>query len=113
MRGKSYVEISRTGEKSAMGRLAVMIGGIEAEKTPLERRLEKFGGQIARGVLALVVLIAAGGLLVDGLERIGHVFLFAVALAVAAVPEGLPAVLTLTLSLGVERMAKRKPSCAA
>ena len=107
VRGKSYVEISRTGEKSAMGRLAVMIGGIEAEKTPLERRLEKFGGQIARGVLALVVLIAAGGLLVDGLERIGHV-LFAVALAVAAVPEGLPAVLTLTLSLGVERMAKRK-----
>jgi len=108
VRGKSHIEISRTGEKSAMGRLAVMIGGIEAEKTPLERRLEKFGGQIARGVLALAVLIAVGGLLVDGLERVGHVFLFAVALAVAAVPEGLPAVLTLTLSLGVERMAKRK-----
>jgi P-type Ca2+ transporter type 2C len=108
VRGKSHIEISCTGEKSAMGRLAVMIGGIEAEKTPLERRLEKFGGQIARGVLALAVLIAVGGLLVDGLERVGHVFLFAVALAVAAVPEGLPAVLTLTLSLGVERMAKRK-----
>jgi Ca2+-transporting ATPase len=108
VRGKSYIEISRTGEKSAMGRLAVMIGGIEAERTPLERRLEKFGGQIARGVLALAVLIAAGGLMVDGLERIGHVFLFAVALAVAAVPEGLPAVLTLTLALGVERMAKRR-----
>ncbi len=108
VRGKGYVEISRTGERSAMGRLAVMIGGIEAEKTPLERRLEKFGGQIARGMLALAVLIAVGGLVVDGLERIGHVFLFAVALAVAAVPEGLPAVLTLTLALGVERMAKRK-----
>ena len=108
MRGKGYIEVSRTGEKSAMGRLAVMIGGIEAERTPLERRLEKFGRQIARGVLALAVLIAVGGLLVDGLERIGHVFLFAVALAVAAVPEGLPAVLTLTLALGVERMAKRK-----
>src|SRR6266511_3785617 len=108
VRGKGYVEIGRTGEESAMGRLAVMIGGIEAERTPLERRLEKFGGQIARGVLALAVLIAAGGLLIDGLERIGHIFLFAVALAVAAVPEGLPAVLTLTLALGVERMAKRK-----
>ncbi len=108
VRGKGYIEIGRAGEKSAMGRLAVMIGAIEAEKTPLERRLEKFGGQIARGVLALAVLIAVGGLLVDGLERIGHVFLFAVALAVAAAPEGLPAVLTLTLALGVERMAKRK-----
>jgi Ca2+-transporting ATPase len=108
VRGKGYIEISRTGEESAMGRLAVMIGGIEADQTPLERRLEKFGGQIARVVLVLTVLIAIGGLMVEGLERVSHVFLFAVALAVAAVPEGLPAVLTLTLALGVERMAKRK-----
>jgi Ca2+-transporting ATPase len=108
VRGKSYLEVSRTGAKSAMGRLAVMIGGIEAEPTPLERRMAKFGGQIARAVLVLVVLIAVGGLLVEGLQRISHVFLFAVALAVAAVPEGLPAVLTLTLALGVERMTKRK-----
>jgi len=108
VRGKGYLEVSRTGEQSAMGRLAVMIGEIKADKTPLERRLEKFGGQIARAVLALAVLIAVGGLMVEGLERLSHVFLFAVALAVAAVPEGLPAVLTLTLALGVERMAKRK-----
>jgi len=108
VRGKGYLEVSRTGRESAMGRLAVMIGGIEAEPTPLERRLRKFGGQIARVVLALAVLIAIGGLLVEGMERLSHVFLFAVALAVAAVPEGLPAVLTLTLALGVERMAKRK-----
>lgn len=108
VRGKGYLEVSRTGERSAMGRLAVMIGEIKADQTPLERRLEKFGGQIARVVLALTVLIAIGGVLVEGLERIGHVLLFAVALAVAAVPEGLPAVLTLTLALGVERMAKRR-----
>ncbi|HKQ73775.1 MAG TPA: cation-transporting P-type ATPase [Blastocatellia bacterium] len=108
VRGKGYIEISRTGENSAMGRLAVMIGGIEAERTPLERRMEKFGRQIARVVLALTVVIAAGGILVEGFERIGHVLLFAVALAVAAVPEGLPAVLTLTLALGVERMVKRR-----
>src|SRR5262249_34569341 len=73
-----------------------------------ERRLEKFGGQIARAVLALAVLIAVGGLLVDGLERLGHVFLFAVALAVAAGPLGVPSLFSLALGLGVERMAKRK-----
>ena len=108
VRGKSYLEVVRTGEQSAMGRLAAMIGEITADKTPLEKRLEKFGRQIARAVLALVVLIAVGGLMVEGLGQISHVFLFAVALAVAAVPEGLPVVLTLTLALGVERMAKRK-----
>ncbi len=108
VRGKSYEEITRTGEQSAMGKLAVMIGGIEAGKTPLERRLDVFGKQIAYGVLILGVFLVVAGLYIEGLERIGHVLLFAVALAVAAVPEGLPAVLTLTLSLGVERMAKRK-----
>jgi Ca2+-transporting ATPase len=108
VRGKSYIEVSLTGEKSAMGRLAVMLGGIQAEPTPLERKLEKFGSQIASAVFALVVLVAIGGLLVEGFGRLSHVLLFAVALAVAAVPEGLPAVLTLTLAQGVERMAKRK-----
>src|SRR5262249_56855624 len=76
VRGKGYVEIGRTGEESAMGRLAVLIGGIEAERTPLERRLEKFGGQIARGVLALAVLIALGGFLGDGPGAHGPPFLF-------------------------------------
>src|SRR5262245_21319988 len=108
LRGKGYLEVSRTGERSAMGRLAAMIGGVEAEPTPLERRLDRFGRQVARVVLALSALIVAGGLYIEGPDRLGHVFLFAVALAVAAVPEGLPAVLTLTLALGVERMAGRK-----
>ena len=108
VRGKGYIEVSRTGEKSAMGRLATMIGGIEAGKTPLEKRMEVFGKQVAYATLVLSVFLMAAGLYIEGIERLGHVLLFAVALAVAAVPEGLPAVLTLTLSLGVERMAKRK-----
>jgi Ca2+-transporting ATPase len=108
VRGKGYLEITRTGAESAMGRLAVMIGGIEAEKTPLEKRLEVFGHQVALAILALTVAITVAGLYIEGFGRLGHVLLFAVALAVAAVPEGLPAVLTLTLSLGVERMAKRR-----
>jgi Ca2+-transporting ATPase len=108
VRGRGYLEINRTGAASSMGRLANLISRIEPERTPLERRLAAFGKQIARAILALVVLIATGGLLVEGLSHFSHVMLFAVALAVAAIPEGLPAVLTLTLALGVERMAKRK-----
>ncbi len=108
VRGKAYVEVTRTGPASAMGRLATMIGTIALEKTPLERRLHVFGGQIAKAVAVLGVVLVAGGLFVEGVERLGHVFIFAVALAVAAIPEGLPAVLTLTLALGVERMAKRE-----
>jgi Ca2+-transporting ATPase len=108
VRGKGYLEITRTGAASAMGRLAVMIGGIESEKTPLERRLTSFGHRVARWVLLLAAAIAIAGIFIEGFSRLGHVLLFTVAIAVSAVPEGLPAVLTLTLALGVERMAKKK-----
>jgi Ca2+-transporting ATPase len=107
-RGKGYMEVTRTGAASAAGSLAVMIGAVQAEQTPLERRLAAFGAQIARWILVLAAAIAIGGVFVDGLSKLGHVLLFAVALAVAAVPEGLPAVLTMTLALGVERMAKKR-----
>jgi Ca2+-transporting ATPase len=108
VRGKGYAEVVRTGAESAMGRLATMIGGIEAGATPLERRLRTFGNQVAYAILALGFALTLGGLLVEGFARIGHVLLFSVALAVAAVPEGLPAVMTLALALGVESLARRK-----
>ena len=108
VRGKGFMAVSRTGPKSAMGRLATMIGGIEAGVTPLERRLRTFGNQVAFAILALGIALTLGGLIVEGPARIGHVLLFSVALAVAAVPEGLPAAMTLALALGVERLARRK-----
>ncbi|HSI88409.1 MAG TPA: HAD-IC family P-type ATPase, partial [Pyrinomonadaceae bacterium] len=108
MRGKAELELTRTGPKSTMGKLALMIGSIETGKTPLEARLDIFARQIAKVIFALAIAIVAAGLWIEGVDRLGHVLIFAVALAVAAIPEGLPAVLTLTLSLGVERMAKRK-----
>jgi Ca2+-transporting ATPase len=108
VKGKGYIEVTRTGARSTMGRLAAMIGGIEASKTPLERRLGEFGNQVALAILALGLVLTIGGVVVEGIGHLGQVFLFSVALAVAAVPEGLPAVLTLTLAFGVERLAKRK-----
>ena len=108
VRSKGYIEVTRTGPKSTMGQLATMIGGIETGKTPLERRLGEFGNQVAIAILAVGLALTIGGLVVEGIGRLGQVVLFSVALAVAAVPEGLPAVLTLTLAMGVERLAKRK-----
>jgi Ca2+-transporting ATPase len=107
-RGLGWLEVTRTGADSAMGRLATMLGTLKPEPTPLERRLDAFGRSIARWILLLAAAIAAAALLAEGTAHFAKIFLLAVALAVAAVPEGLPAVLTVTLALGVERMARRK-----
>jgi len=108
VRGAGYAEITRTGAGSAMGRIASMLGRVRADPTPLERRLGVFGNRIAAWVSALAVFLVAGGVWVEGWEGLDQAFIWAVALAVAAIPEGLPAVLTLTLALGVERMSRRQ-----
>lgn len=108
VRGKTYLEVTRTGRSSAMGRLATMLGDIQAAKTPLERRVDQLGRQIARWVLILAVALGVVGILAEGIGRAPGIIIFAVALAVAAVPEGLPAVLTVALALGVERMARHR-----
>jgi Ca2+-transporting ATPase len=107
VRGSALLEVRATGAASHMGRLAESVGSIENVPTPLERRLDAFGRRIAAAVLAIAAVLLAIGALVEGLARLDQVFLFAVALAVSAVPEGMPAVVTLTLALGVQRMARR------
>jgi len=107
LQGSSELLVTRTGPESAMGRLAGALSEIETGKTPLERSMDDFGARIARYVGALSLLIVVGGLLVDGFERFDQVLMFAVAFAVAIVPEGMPAVVTLVLSFGVQRMARR------
>ncbi|MGQ0732380.1 MAG: cation-translocating P-type ATPase [Acidobacteriota bacterium] len=108
VRGRALLEVTRTGASSAMGRLATMLGDIEGSETPLERRVNHLGHQVARWVVALAVGLGLFGILAEGLGRAGEMIIFAVALAVAAVPEGLPAVLTVALALGVERMARHQ-----
>ena len=108
VRGKAYLEVTRTGRSSAMGRLATMLGDIQTVKTPLERRVDQLGRQIARWVLILAAVLGVVGIVAEGIGRAPGIVIFAVALAVAAVPEGLPAVLTVALALGVERMARHR-----
>ena len=108
VRGQSWMRVTRTGPASAMGRIASMLSGVVVEPTPLEKRLAHFGHVIARWVAALAVVLMVVGVGVEGIQHFDDALLFAVAVAVAAVPEGLPAVLTLTLALGTTRMASRK-----
>ena len=108
VRGTSFGRVTRTGRASAMGRLVETLERVRPQPTPLERRLDVFGRRVARWVIGLALIIALAGLWADGPSRLPETLVFAVALAVAAVPEGLPALLTLTLALGVQRMARRK-----
>jgi len=108
VRGLSWMRVTRTGPASAMGRIASMLSGVAVDPTPLERRLAHFGHVIARWVAAIAVVLVVVGVGIEGIQHFDETLLFAVAVAVAAVPEGLPAVLTLTLALGTTRMASRK-----
>lgn len=107
VRGVITCEVTKTGSESALGKLASSLQALETEKTPLERKFTAFGGMVARWVVGLAVSLVVLGVLAEGIDSIGRVLLFSIALAVAAVPEGMPAVMTLTLARGVERMARK------
>lgn len=109
--GRGSGLVVATGAKTELGGIATSLASTDAEKTPLEVRLDKLGKQIGWAVLAISVVVGGTILLVEratSAQAMVHVLLFAVALAVAAVPEGLPAVLTVSLSIGARRLAKRR-----
>lgn len=102
-RGKGIV--TATGMNTEMGKIADMIQGVEDEQTPLQKRLEHLGKFIVYGCLVICAIVAATGVLRG--EALFTMLLAGISLAVAAVPEGLPAIVTIALALGVQRMLKR------
>jgi Ca2+-transporting ATPase len=98
--------VVRTGMRTEMGKIADLINNTEEAETPLQRRLEQFGKILIGVALALTVLVVIAGIM-HGQPMYG-MFLAGVSLAVAAIPEGLPAIVTVALALGVQRMIKRK-----
>jgi P-type Ca2+ transporter type 2C len=106
--GKARALVVATGQRTELGRISSMIQAAEAAEqaeTPLQRRLEQFGYQLLWLALVVVAVVFCLGYLRG--EPLVDMFLVSVSLAVAAVPEGLPAVVTITLALGVTRMVKR------
>jgi Ca2+-transporting ATPase len=104
--GHGEAVITATGMETELGRIATLIQTVDQEQTPLQKRLDRLGRTLAVVALVLVGIIFGLGLLRG--EGIRQMFLTAVSLAVAAVPEGLPAVVTIALSLGAQRMLKRQ-----
>ena len=99
-----------TGMRTELGHVAGLLKHTESDATPLQRELDRTGKRLGLVVVAIAVAMIATILLVEdvhGLPALFDVLILGVALAVAAVPEGLPAVVTAVLSIGVQRMARR------
>ncbi len=104
--GRGAGIVVATGMATEIGRIAALLQARGAGPTPLQRRLATLGRRIAAAALAIVAVVFAVG--VGAGEPVEEMFLRAVSLAVAAIPEGLPAVVTIALALGARRMAERR-----
>ena len=104
-RGRGRGTVVRTGTETELGRIATSVREIGQTAAPLQETMGRFGRRIGLAILGLAVVVAIIGLLRGMAPE--EIFLAAVAMAVGAVPEGLPVVLTVTLAIGVSRMARR------
>ena len=102
-RGKALV--TATGMNTEFGRITGMLQDVETGQTPLQENLDRVGKVLARAALVVVSIIVVLGLLRG--QDLLEMFIFGIALAVAVVPEALPAVVTISLAIGIQRMVKR------
>jgi P-type Ca2+ transporter type 2C len=104
-KGRGQAVVIGTGMSTEFGRIAKMVETVEASRTPLQVNLDRLGGTLGKAALSVVAVVVVVGI-ARGLPVI-DMFLFGIALAVAAVPEALPAVVTISLAIGIRRMVKR------
>jgi P-type Ca2+ transporter type 2C len=106
-RGKGI--IVSTGMNTQIGLIATMLQSVEEEETPLQKRLDQLGKTLGYATIVISGLVFLSGLIEGGTgsENVLNMFMVAVSLAIAAVPEGLPAVVTISLALGMREMVKK------
>ncbi|MGF1481437.1 MAG: cation-translocating P-type ATPase [Cyanophyceae cyanobacterium] len=109
LQGRGKVLVTNIGMETELGRIAAMIQSVESEPTPLQQRMTQLGNVLVSSSLVLVVLVVVGGILRTGrLAFFDELLEVSLSMAVAVVPEGLPAVVTVTLAIGTQRMVRRQ-----
>jgi P-type Ca2+ transporter type 2C len=106
--GGARAVVGATGSRTELGRIGEMVRGVEERRTPLEQRLDQLGRRLIWVTLGAVLAVVAVGMWRGA--TLGAMLELGIALAVAAVPEGLPAIATITMAVGVRRMARRHAS---
>ena len=109
-RGRGRAVVTATGMATEMGRIAELLGATEEERTPLQREIDLVGRTLGIAVVVIALIVVGAILLTSEIawpSGLVDVLLLGVSLAVAAVPEGLPAILTVILAIGVQRMARQ------
>jgi len=104
--GRGMGVVVETGERTEIGRISTLLAETQSLTTPLIRQMDEFGRRLSFAIIAIAFMTFAFGLWVRDYSAM-DMFLAAVSLAVAAIPEGLPAIMTITLAIGVQRMARR------
>ncbi len=104
--GRATGVVVATGSETELGRINQLLAGVSALETPLLRQIKKFGYSITAVIAVVAVLVFAYGKWVKGMDFV-ELFQAVVAIAVSVIPEGLPALITITLAIGVQRMAQR------
>jgi Ca2+-transporting ATPase len=105
--GRGKVLVTDTAMKTQLGQIAAMLQSVETEPTPLQQRMSQLGNVLVSGSLLLVAIVVIGGIIRAGFEYFEHLLEVSLSMAVAVVPEGLPAVVTVTLAIGTQRMVRR------
>jgi Ca2+-transporting ATPase len=108
VQGRGMAIVTRTGMATEIGKIATLLQSVESEATPLQRRMDQLSNALVTGALALVAIVIIGGIIVSGWGSFKNLVEVSLSMAVAVVPEGLPAVITVTLALGTQRMVKRR-----
>jgi len=104
--GQGTGVVVATGTQTEIGRISTLVSEVESVTTPLLRQMAQFGRWLTAAILGIAIITFVFGALVRN-YIVAEMFLAAVSLAVAAIPEGLPAIMTITLAIGVQRMAQR------